>query len=303
MGAILVSGIHRSGSTWLGNMISLANTVVYIHEPFQVGISFKYGRGPLNYWYEYLHAESDAEQQEQMLIFINYLKNVNYFDFRDLKTRQPEKLIRTLNNIWKKMIAKSNGKFRYLYKDPIALFSIEWLINNIPDLKVVISIRHPAAFVNSIKSLGWGLDFNHIKRQQSLVNRYLRKYAKEIELIAGNRKATIIDEGILIWNLIHERIKQYQQQYPRWCYIKYENIASNPIPGFKSIYEYLDLEFTPKIENRIKFYTTHRSSKGQLIRDSKNVVSAWKKNLSVDEIDAIATGTKALAKHFGYSFV
>ena len=36
---ILVTGSHRSGSTWTGRIISAAPHVGYIHEPFNIGIN------------------------------------------------------------------------------------------------------------------------------------------------------------------------------------------------------------------------------------------------------------------------
>ena len=33
---ILVTGSHRSGSTWLGQMIGASDAVGYIHEPFNI---------------------------------------------------------------------------------------------------------------------------------------------------------------------------------------------------------------------------------------------------------------------------
>jgi hypothetical protein len=35
---ILISGSHRSGSTWTGKVISQSNSVRYVHEPFNIDI-------------------------------------------------------------------------------------------------------------------------------------------------------------------------------------------------------------------------------------------------------------------------
>ncbi|MCF8233846.1 MAG: hypothetical protein K9G67_15655 [Bacteroidales bacterium] len=36
---ILVTGAHRSGTTWVGHVMREAPEVHYIHEPFNVGLS------------------------------------------------------------------------------------------------------------------------------------------------------------------------------------------------------------------------------------------------------------------------
>src|SRR5690349_10236845 len=59
---ILVTGAHRSGSTWVGRMLAEAPGVLYVHEPFSV--SDPPGRGVCNVrfarWFTYVTRDSDA---------------------------------------------------------------------------------------------------------------------------------------------------------------------------------------------------------------------------------------------------
>jgi len=49
---------------------------------------------------------------------------------------------------------------RPLIKDPIAIFSTEWLCKKF-NMKVLVMIRHPAAFCSSLKIKNWAFNFNH----------------------------------------------------------------------------------------------------------------------------------------------
>ena len=58
---ILLTGSHRSGTTWVGKIISASNSVGYIMEPFNishprsglVGVKF-------DYWFQYINHENGS---------------------------------------------------------------------------------------------------------------------------------------------------------------------------------------------------------------------------------------------------
>ncbi len=59
---ILITGSHRSGSTWVGKIIAEAPSVIYIHEPFNV--DFPPGAGVCNvkfeYWFTHITRENET---------------------------------------------------------------------------------------------------------------------------------------------------------------------------------------------------------------------------------------------------
>ena len=58
---ILVTGSHRSGTTWVSWMLSQAPQVTYVYEPFSVGNS----KGISNpYWYPYITNENGGYRAE-----------------------------------------------------------------------------------------------------------------------------------------------------------------------------------------------------------------------------------------------
>src|SRR5699024_11082686 len=107
--------------------------------------------------------------------------------------RLPVKKEDNFQNRWGKFILKSKAnidyfKFKYnprikkyLIKDPIACMSSEWLHNRF-DMEVVIVIRHPAAFVASLKRLNWDFDLNELICQEELMQDHLRKLLAGIKI-------------------------------------------------------------------------------------------------------------------------
>ncbi len=125
--------------------------------------------------------------------------------------------------------------------------SIEWLVKNF-NANAVILIRHPAAFIASLKAKNWSHDFDHFIQQEKLMA-ILGPYADQI-ILYTQEKPDIIDQGILLWNILYSRVMHYNTQYPDWIYIRHEDLSRNPVQVIKETYGKLDLIFTEKIEKK-----------------------------------------------------
>lgn len=55
---ILVTGSHRSGSTWVGRMLALSPSVGYIHEPFNIRHRHGICKAHFEYWFQYICDEN-----------------------------------------------------------------------------------------------------------------------------------------------------------------------------------------------------------------------------------------------------
>ena len=57
---ILVTGAHRTGTTWIGRMLAAEDGVAYISEPLNVLHRPGVFRAPVKYWYTYITPENEA---------------------------------------------------------------------------------------------------------------------------------------------------------------------------------------------------------------------------------------------------
>ena len=142
---------------------------------------------------------------------------------------------------------------RPLLKDPIALFSGPWLYKKF-GMDVVVVIRHPAAFAGSLKRKHWTFDFNHFKDQPLLMRDHFTPFAGEIEQYAAEEH-DIIDQSILLWRLMHYMISKYKKEYSGWIFIRHEDLSSDPVNGFKSLFKSLSLEYNDAIDREIKLHS------------------------------------------------
>ena len=296
---ILVTGSHRSGTTWTGNVIAKAPKVRYVHEPFN--ISIKRDNSPFNYWFEFL-IDSSIQHQKDSKAYIESFYNVfNKESFNKLlNTRTSKALYYYLSDL------KSRKVNRTIIKDPIAIMSTEWIYMNY-DIDIVVLIRHPAAFIASLKVKDWQFDFNNYLNQPVLMNTYLKDYEALINDFSKNKK-DIIDQGILLWNIIHDTIFYYRSKYENdWCFVKHEDLSMKPKQEFKKIFSKIGLTMDSNVEDYI-FQTTNAKVDLKVIENSTEVfntkrnslenIKTWKKRLSNDEIEKIKKGTENVWKKF-----
>ena len=135
---ILITGAHRSGSTWVGKMVCRKTDMFYVHEPFNLDI--KRDNCPFKYWFEYI---PDDLSEEQKKIYTDYIQKFTKPSFKD----QIKNFLRikSINDFFV-FIAQLFGfrKRRTVFKDPIGLLSSEFFSEEI-NCDVVVIVRHPAA--------------------------------------------------------------------------------------------------------------------------------------------------------------
>ena len=185
---------------------------------------------------------------------------------------------------------------RPLVKDPIAIFSAEWLAKRF-NMNVIVLIRHPAAFAGSLKKANWSHPFDHFIKQPLLMEHHLGEYRLEIEEYSKTQK-DIIDQACLLWNLIHHMILKFQRKNRDWIFLRHEDISENPLQEFSRIYEALGLKYTSKIQSRIMEYSyadSYQEQKDSLKGCSRSNIWRWKKRLTVEEIQRVKERTSRIA--------
>ena len=312
---ILITGSHRSGTTWVGNIIRNLPRIYYLHEPLTPN-SITRGLFNTDIWYKYYDPKKEYENIEAIL---NELFSGSYpfkamFHF---KNSLPHTDYRNPNGINDRKIDLKYFKWRInayidskrlnkkeiipLIKDPIALTAAEWIYHKW-NSKNVILIRHPAAFVSSLIRLNWRFNFENFTKQPDLIDRFLGPYRSQI----NNPPKDFISEASLIWTCITKIIIEYQKLYPNWLYIRHEDLSYDPINEFELLFKRLELSFSNKVKRFIQSTSSHsnpsevskKTKVHQLQRDSRKNIKNWKKRLSKDEIKLIRDKTEHLSNKF-----
>ena len=266
--SLLVTGSHRSGTTWIGRVIESSGDFLYIDEPTSLS-DIPGSLSSIRYWFQYIQPQHSEEVQALLQL---------------------------------KQQAHTNHKGA-LFKDPLAFFSIGTFID-ILHTDVLVSVRHPAAFVSSLKRLGWTHDFHHFLHQESLMETYLYPFRNQVTDFARHPK-DIIDQGILLWNIIYLNVLKFKQQYPQIYIVRHEDLSLNPLAEFQKIFDYFNIAYTDRTKNYIVSTTNKNNSAEaennvthQLYRNSKANIFNFKHRLSREEIRHIRKGTETVSHIF-----
>jgi hypothetical protein len=277
---ILVTGSHRSGTTWVGQMIAASGLVHYVHEPFHIAFS---ARGKIDKWFQYIYPGWENEAAAKM-----YLDQKFFLKFPEILRRI--KKFEHLDDLWlliNDVKLSIQGKAP-LVKDPIALFSVEWIAQNF-NTKNIFTIRHPAAFVGSLKVAAWHFPFKDLLDQPKLMEQ-MPDY-KDLIAQYAETPPDIIEQGILLWKIFHHQILDSATRYQNWYFVKHEDLSLNPDVEFKKIMDYLGLEYNAAMQQAVKVSTTAEEA-ARTQRDSKENILTWKERLSPEEIQRIKQGVE-----------
>jgi len=181
---ILVTGSHRSGSTWVGQMLSLPYNIKYVSEPFNPS----YGLRKFKSWFVYINSNNEN----------NYRSEINKL----LKFRGNYRFNLPALRYWSNLVWPFNK--RVVVKDPIACFSSQWLSDNF-DMEVIVLFRHPVAFYTSLKRLDWHFDFDNFLNQSDLMADHLGLFS---DLIKKDNKS-YAEEAAILWLCIYHVLDKY----------------------------------------------------------------------------------------------
>lgn len=288
--AILVTGSHRSGTTWVGKTIYQHNNVKYVHEPFNVD----YAKGTLyinlNTWFTYAPGSEEKFKIKQTFDRFFYsnplLRSAELCKVSEIDIKLPLRYIKYLLFPAKRPLT--------LLKDPIALLSAGWLAEHYP-IRVICMIRDPLGFVGSLKKAGWDFDFTHLQKQEQLMADKLNMFSDSVD--RAIEESDFIERACLLWNILHHVIYDYKQTRQDWLFVNYTDIAVNPVSKFEEVFEFAGLKMNDRIARYIQNYTSKSNPKEAenheyMPRDSRKSLENWKSRLNPEEIEKVKTLTK-----------
>ncbi len=296
---ILVTGAHRSGTTWVGRMLASNPQTAYISEPLNVLHRRGVYRAEVDRWYTYITEENESKY----LPAFQELLGFRYHLFAEmLSLRSQKDFLRSGRDL----AVFTKGKLlkqRPLLKDPFAVFSAPWFAQKM-NCQVVITIRHPGGFASSLKRLDWPFDFNDLLKQPMLMRDHLEKDRAEME---NMRADDIVGQSALLWRMIYRSVHATRSLFPDFKIVRHEDLSLDPAKGYKSLYESLGLTFDDKVRDTI-INSSSSENPAELSKkkvhsvklDSRANMDNWKKRLTAAEIVRIHKMTEDVS-HLFYS--
>jgi hypothetical protein len=291
---ILVTGAHRTGTTWVGKMLAANPQTEYISEPLNVWHRPGVMRAPVTNWYTYIQNENEGEYLTALRATLDF----RYSLWREIRAVCTFKDVLRMG---RDLSVFQRGRLlgqRPLLKDPFAVFSTVWFAQRL-NCDIVILIRHPAGFASSLKRLNWMFDFRDLLDQPLLMRDWLDDDRADMEAIQAD---DVIGQAALLWRIIYRVVNRIQETNPEFTVVRHEDLSIDPVNGFRQLYEALGLVFTDKVAQAVRNSSgaenpseLAKSNAHSVKLDSRLNVKNWKKRLNSDELSRIRGITESVA--------
>lgn len=296
---ILVTGAHRTGTSWVGKMLAASREVAYVSEPLNRWHRPGVMLAPVHHWYTYICEENEKE----FLPALQETRRFRYHTIAELRSVASLKDLLRMGRDWSIFFKGRLYDQTLLLKDPFAVFSAAWFADRL-DSRVVFTVRHPAGFVSSLKKLGWEFDFSDLLGQPLLMRDWLEPYRAEME-VALKSPQDIISGGSLLWRMVYSVVGQLCERNPRFLVMRHEDVSLDPAGCFKKLYFDLGLRFTPEVLRAIRGSSAESNPRELTSRkvhsvslDSRANLENWKHRLNDREITRIRQLTASVSDRF-----
>lgn len=145
-------------------------------------------------------------------------------------------------------LARLNPFGQYtLVKDPFACLLADYL-SRAHGVKSLVLIRHPVAFVASVRRLGWdvGKGLNALAAQKDLV---VEHFHGEEHLLQP--AATNVETAARLWRALNKVILRQAAENPSLKVMTHEELSTSPAERFKQLYDWAGLPWREAYRRKI----------------------------------------------------
>jgi hypothetical protein len=309
---ILVAGLQRSGTSWIGKMLEASGEAVYVNEPMNPNHPPGRSPGVLNADVDSRFQYICADNEERWVKAFNDTLRLRYHVAAEIRrNHKPYDLARMVKYSTDFTVGRLRGR-RALIDDPCSTFSAMWL-NKQFGVTAVISVRHPLSFVGSWRRLNWKVNLYDLLDQPLLMRDVLGPYEDDLRAMADSDDQ--VAKAALLWRVTYTVLGDLDKQQPGLLHIhRYEDLASDPMTKFRELYAVCGLSWTERAQKRIIWATTdHGKAEGgqhswslrngvsrTAFRpmDSRSTLGAFRSRLSQEDIDKVNEITNSVAARY-----
>lgn len=276
---IYVTGAPRSGTSFVGRILSWPLSVDLIFEPMEPRVGMPGFDRP----YVYLRPDAEGTQPYEDLI----ARIFDYdFTYRKLTpapddpwlTRLRKRTLRSrgVPYLW---AAKLNPFHKCaVVKDPDGCLLTEYLAARY-HVKPVVCVRHPTAFVASYLHMRMPWDLPALADQPALIEDYFGGDASLFDVDPNDRVAG----AATLWFALNRVLLDQCERHPDWHVVIHEELCRDPMTVFRRLYRELDLPWSRSVERVIQKRTsarnkTHARSRQDHYRDSAALFE-WRRSM------------------------
>jgi hypothetical protein len=247
---IFVTGAPRSGTSFVGSILSWPLSVDQIFEPTDPVV----GMPGFDRRYIYLRPHADDDRYARLLARI--------FDY-DVTYRSPppaptdnwitrqRKHILGPRGAFYLRLAKLNPFHRCaVIKDPDGCLLTEYLYTKYR-VRPVICVRHPTAFVASYLYHAFPWDLPALAGQGALIEDYFDGDPSIFDVEPNDRVAG----AAVLWLALNRVLLEQRARHPDWLVVVHEELCQAPVATFRRLFDQLDLPWSSRVERAVRNQT------------------------------------------------
>jgi hypothetical protein len=224
---LLVTGMPRTATSWVGKMLEASGALVYVNEPLNppapAGPLARVLRAEVEHAFQYISEENER-------VWLPAFQDTVRLRFHPLaelrRNHRPYDVARAVKYAAGFALGRLRGR-RALLDDPYAVFAAPWLA------------------------------------QPALVRDRLGRFAPELEAALADAADGVGQAGLL-WRVIYGAVAGYRAEIPDLEVVRHEGLSADPVPAFAALYGRLGLPFGPAAERVIVAATSAGSGGGAM---------------------------------------
>ena len=256
---VVILSLPRSGSSWVGEILGLSPTAMYLREPITQSFLRRYPKS-----YSYFEFDEATKPNIYDLSAKNVFSGLPLFNH----------WITIHSNQWN----LSKRVHRRIVTKEVNPFMLSWLFENFHP-RIIYLIRHPVAVTYSFDRMGWsGKKFESRLSKETLEEKipHYRKFTHSFWAEHGAFQAFVLNE-----------ICKNQKENESFSIVRYEDLCADPVNEYKKLFEFAQLEWNDAVERKIlercnpcKINNNAYSTQ----RDTAYEAKKWKKEVPLEKI-------------------
>ncbi|UCE40111.1 MAG: sulfotransferase [Candidatus Aminicenantes bacterium] len=271
---VVICGLARSGTTYVGRALSKARGIHLIHEP----LNRDFGVKGVPRWYPYASGddrEKDADTKKLIRDIIGLRAEWTHSSPPEypMLTRLSKRVYGGRSGlVWSALRLKKNLGFplhTLCLKDPFATFALGHMMEA-HNIKAICLTKHPCALYLSQTRRGQGELIEDLFAQQGLRDRYAVDISDSTWESAMRHRA----KGVaLLWKIMARTITYLAENHIDLSIVRHEDLCVDPIKMIRGICDHFGIAFGFSIEKYLV-----RTSQGDQVYAKSGKLHSFKRN-------------------------
>jgi hypothetical protein len=299
--SVIVTGGHYSISTLLGSMLTLSPRLCTVFEPLNPKKFCSDRTLNVEHEYKYYDESRYAELRDGLmeLMFADRMAAELLIRFRRIRDWEGA-------SSWVFGAARDARKKAQprpaVFKAPFAVFSARTM-QQMDGLRVVLGVRHPCAWIESILRRDGGYDIANF--DQPAIIEAMPDFADRIARYTREPPPPL-EQAILAWQILASFQQRFLLPDRRTLLVRQDDLAIDPAGQARRLYEFVDIDPPASLPGFLDktFLLEDRGNtdgdRSYIRRDARTVLGKWRERLSPEAQVRIRLAAGDLATGFGY---